>query len=224
MDLGDSYMGKRVRYHGDGTFTVARIRDTTWLDKEFVRVPGRLRWFSKYDNGWADLKLEGEIANIVGKGPSLDKLKKWNFPHGPIFGINEAIHTLEGLELKKLYCVQQDTRLKGKCQPKYATMLSSNMAAVHYRKYDKLYVYNPAELNLNYQTPTVICIITMLLKAGFTDFQLWGFDAAVNQDCMYAKSLGYHPGAGGLDPGRFILHKKAIEDLLDPYTFKFNMP
>ena len=49
-------------------------------------------------------------------------------------------------------------------------------------------------------------------------------DAAVTENCIYAKSIGYHPGAGGMDPGRFILHKKAIEALLDPYTFKFNMP
>jgi hypothetical protein len=98
------------------------------------------------------------------------------------------------------------------------------MAAIHYRNYEKLFVYNPAEIGLNYQTPTVICTITMLLKAGYSKFQLWGFDAAVSQNCMYADSIGYHPGAGGLDPGRFILHKKAIEDLLEGYDYEFNMP
>lgn len=224
MDLGDSYMGRRVRYHGDGTFTISRLRDTKIIDSHFTRVPGKARWFMKHDNAWTDVKLEGEIANIVGKGPSLDLIRDHHLKHGPVFAINEAIHAMEKLDIKDLYCVQQDTRLKNKCQPKYSTLITSSMAAVHYRDYDKLFVYNPAEINLNYQTPTVICIITMLLKRGFTDFQFWGFDAAITENCMYAKSIGYHPGLGGMDPGRFILHKKAIEDLLDPYTFKFNMP
>jgi hypothetical protein len=224
MDLGDSYMGNRVRYHGDGTFTILRLRDTTFIDKHFTRVPGKQRWFIRHHNAWTDIGLEGETANIIGKGPSLDSLRSWQFAKGPIFAINEAIHVVEKLDVKDTYCVQQDTGLRAKCLPKYATLIASNMAATHYRDYEKLYVYNPAEIGLNYHTPTVICIITMLLECGFTNFQFWGFDAAVNQNCMYAKSIGYHPGAGGLNPGRFVAHKKAIEDLLEGCEHKFNMP
>jgi hypothetical protein len=83
MDLGDSFMGHRVRYHGDGTFTVARLRDLSLIDKHFTRVPGRERWFIKNDNAWTDITFEGDTANIIGKGPSLDKLRSWHLKKGP---------------------------------------------------------------------------------------------------------------------------------------------
>jgi len=207
----------KLREAPDGTIYISRHdKDAiAWLDKHAHRLKNQLRWIPIYGE---KLELEalreifeGKVCQIVGKGPSLDYLRADHFDDGPIIALNEAALQVETLELpNKLFCLQQDAKLRDTCYCKSATMLISNKAANFYAKYDGVFVFDSRQYNLPLNSLSVSAAIAIARSLGATGFAMMCFDACVTGHLTYAKCIKYDVTWGG-SPDRFRTHRRKIE-------------
>jgi len=211
--------GMRVRVARDGSFFLPRSSKDTrlYMDDNYDRVPGYLRWFPKMTMGKDLAELAPAVKNkwicLVGKGPSLDRLSRSDFknPQELVIGINESIFHLESLSLENIvFGFQQDERLNNKCKPKKAPIILSRQAAQWYTDHDNKYVFRLAEQGLQTNSLSAICLIKIFSSLGCKGFRLYCFDACVNGDLAYAKVIGHSSSVGGT-PNRFNAHRGVIE-------------
>lgn len=208
-----------MRQFPDGTIWLPKpdAKKEAELDKTHDRIPGELKWVLRSeDQGlekFKNIHQDVEIAYIVGKGPSLDKLTGLYFnPKLPIFAINEAIHKLERLGLhltNPLYCVQQDWNLRKTCQPKYGKHFLSRSAYVAAANPNS-HAYNPKLLGATGNSLSADIAMRIAAKMGVKMCMFYGFDASINKNTSYAKEIGYLPDIAG-DPKRFLGHRKILE-------------
>lgn len=71
----------RLRRHADGSYWLPKANKQVEgeLDLQMNRIPGTLRWYPKYNSRpFEEIYdvIRGKEVNIVGKGPSLDLLRK----------------------------------------------------------------------------------------------------------------------------------------------------
>lgn len=190
------------------------------LDSEYIRVGKTLRWIPKLTKLDPDTIDFGESAYIVGKGPSLDKLRAKDLKNPwPILCINQSVHKIVGLGLlNRIYCFQQDSRLRDQCKANGAINIVSIYAA---NWYPEAYVYYPEKYGETGNTLTAVMAIK-ISKA--TNFILYAFDAITNKNLEYAKSIGMSSTAYGLRRDRFFGHKQPILNALVGKSFLFNRP
>ena len=223
-DIPDRVFNMRIRRSPDGTFWIPRNSKEVeqYLDKNYVRVKGELRWYpmSKGDDPLDGERetFEGKGCYIIGKGPSLDNLSESDFLNTdwPVICINEAIHKVEELDIENpVYTIQQDTGLKGTCQPKKPSskLLISYHARHHYSDSDNKIIYSPDDLGLSSSTLTVLCAIKIAQRLDTKQITMLCFDACVNKKTAYAKCVGYSETKGG-SADRFLKHRQRIDDVL----------
>lgn len=195
------------------------------LDTHLMRV-GPLEWSIKPSNS-SDISSMRDIykgleCNIIGKGPSLDRIK--TLPNLPTICINESIKKIEDLENPpdRLYCIQQDAHLKNTCYSKLGTMLLPYIAQSWYHDHPRVISYTPSALGLqnNYHGLSIIMAIRIAKLWGIKKINFYGCDSAVNKNVSYAKCIGYDPTRGG-DPNRFIRHLKQITDQLTGMDYEY---
>lgn len=208
----------RLRRNADGSYWIPKsdAQVEGQLDLQMNRVPGTLTWFPKYDSlPFEDIYsvVKGSIVNIIGKGPSMDKLTKQHTMGLPTFAINEAIHTAEKLNDPKItFGIVQDGNLKSTCRPKEAGLIVNARVVSWYNDYPKLWVFLPHFFGFSGNVLTAEVAIKLAIQGGATKIRMLAFDAAVSQDVSYAKSLGYPPNLYG-PPSRFLTHRQSIEAL-----------
>lgn len=156
-------------------------------------------------------------AYVVGKGPSLDYLRRSLFTdtRAPVVAINEAIHAVEKLNLPNpVFCFQQDGSLFSSCRPKNGTWVLSTQAWVRGKgdTYPKAIKYTPQELDSTPGSLTGLVALRALSRAGYTKATMVAFDAHFGKELGYAKVIGHtHIKAKRADD-RFIKNDQVMEE------------
>lgn len=165
-----------------------------FLDKEHVRQGNKLVWSlpvgERTVEAFADYceALSDEIY-IVGKGASLDKLRKEHFQAGrDIICINEAVHAIEALRLpNRITCIRQDNAGL-EILPLRATVLAHVKIAELYSEYPKVVLFDPVEdLGFPRLQVTAAAALAVARIAKCTQVSLYGFDATTTGDLSYTK-------------------------------------
>jgi len=214
----------RIRRHQDGSFWIPRPdRELEHqLNRLRVRVPGALRWFprgynkelSDYEDKHVDTK-----AWIIGKGPSLDFLKKDDLDGGVVICVNDSIKKINELEVDQpVYVIQQDSNLREECRPTNTDhiLIVNRGSKGWYADYRNRVPITPQALGVNHAGPTVILAIVIAKFLGCKEICFVSFDAATDLNCDYAKIIGHLSTEGG-NPNRFLGHKKIILHKADEY-------
>lgn len=126
-------------------------------------------------------KFSGKVI-ILGKGQSLEFIKKEDFDDVPIIALNSSIIQLEKLNLSNdIYSMQRNY---GVTVPKRAKLLLHDPLSKDFCKDTKLerYFFNEKLLGLPEQTPTALCAIKAAKFMGFTKIIMKCFDACTNGD------------------------------------------
>jgi len=208
----------RLRVHGDGSVSIVR-RDRVaerFLDEKMNRCKGERRWFPKFIAGSSKLTslqpiFVGKRCYIVGKGPSLDKLKKRDFPDtkAPIIALNESVLEVEKLDIPNpIFGLQQDSKLRDTCYPETAGIFVSQKAVPFYEGKDRVYAFSSLTYGLSINSLSVLAAMAIARSFGVQGFYFICFDAATSggKTLDYAKSVPYDATWGG-DPKRFKTHK-----------------
>jgi len=159
--------------------------------EDLLRYGDRLLWLPL---GNAKI-LEGEEytgrpALIVGKGPSLDHLRKDMIPSDfVVFACNESIQKVLSLDLPNpiMYC-QYDKTVKYMTEDVTKIIVSIECLSV-YRYRENCFV-------LNHMKPAPVGKLASLAaqKLGIKDIVLVGFDGAFGGSCDYAETLSLKTG------------------------------
>jgi hypothetical protein len=176
-------------------------------------------------------KYTGQTAYIVGKGPSLEFLRKAHICSGPVIAINEAIHKVEALGLDNpLYAMNKDgcriERAGHACPMAYpcpstvmilqAPGYSQNCFPEHPHR---IFV-NPVD-DLGFSLPTVMSVrmcISILRIMGCNKINLVCFDSMVNGDVRIFNGVTTEPsGASGHYAAVVPLVKKDLADIAHEY-------
>lgn len=209
----------RIVINADGSVNILRhdLEAEKWLNAHMIKMGNELRWRPRVDAlNLSNLDLGGEHAYVIGKGPSLDKLKPKHFtnPDSPVICINESVHKIEELGLPNpIYSVVQDAWLRGTCVPKKydTTAIVSINIKNYYEGVNKIFTFTNHQIlpkgTMNITVNIAICI---LKNKGFKSVTFMAFDAAMNGELEYAKSIGYSAtNKGPLE--RFKGHRKNME-------------
>lgn len=200
-----------VRLQKDGPLWLPRANPVIEkeLDKLFHRIEP-LKWDVKLPNydvlGLKDVHI-GQLAHIVGKGPSLDRLP-CPLDGGPILAINEAIHKVESLGMTG-YVVTQDYHID--CMPKFSTLLLHQRLRASYVTDLPVYLFNGCEPFKVRSQLTVLHAMCFAKLFGCVEAHLHCFDACVSGKTTYADCIGHGPtNSGGAGADRFLKHKELI--------------
>lgn len=206
-----------IRMGVDGSYWIPRSDKETeaYLDAKYVRVKNELKWVDKIASptkSYSDI-YKGQVCYIVGKGPSLDLLKKTAFAaEGPVLAINESLHKIESLNLNNpVYGLQLDHNLKETCKPSKETtrlLVGPNCANLYQDKTYKV-VMDPRSFGLIESCISAQFAIMIARLMGCVKLDMISFDGCVNNDFNYAKCIGYDSAVGGLKT-RFASHKPLI--------------
>jgi len=190
-------------------------------------------------------KYPGQTITIVGKGCSLQYLKKEHFVPGPVITINEAILTVESLELANpIYSMQKDggdrkksstNNLSADCdysndcssecramrRPKKATLLLHEMESKYcFPDYSDRYVFDLKELGLPGNECSIICAIQFGKFMGCNGFRFISFDAHVTGDTQI-----YVPGKQEtVKKGDYESQIPKIKQYVDGYNVEWIIP
>jgi len=171
-------------------------------------------------------KHKGTTGFIVGKGPSLLKLRAGHFEcfnRGPIIAINHAIHAVEALGAPSVYSMQRDgcdinERGNNPCEhdcnvrplgstgnggyPKYAVLILSHPESWFcYPNHPERYVFSDVnDLGFSERIPPSLPNAVMIAELmGVKEIKLLCFDS-INGDARavhFDKILASHERAGG---------------------------
>lgn len=221
----------RIRRGYDGIYYITR-RDPiaeAYLDKYCSRLENQLKWlpYTQSEN-LEELKslFKDQSCYIVGKGPSLDKLRLKHFKDStaPIIGLNEAVRVVEKLNPPNpLFGLQQDAKLQDTCYPEKASFFASVKTASWYAGRERVYIYDPRHYSLGFSELSVGAAIKIAQSLGAIHFTLISFDASVNGRLEYAKVIGYNAKKGG-KLTRFNTHRSRINAYLAETPTKWLIP
>lgn len=214
--LEHAKLGRLLR---DGTFFIPRKNKELEeiFDKLYEREPGELRWAPRIDYKYSldNLPKTDKPVIIVGKGPSLDNLKKSFFegyPDSPVLCINEALFKVESLDISNpVFLIQHD---KINCKPKLktTTCILDKDAQYKYPEISEKYIYSKHGIELS-TTLTVLAAIRIAVRYMITQqLVMICFDASTHGDIGYADIVGYDvkPLSDGIGGERFIKHRDLI--------------
>lgn len=211
-----------VRYLPDGTIVLLRSNSDTekWLDENYVRIAPN-RWAAKgknYLTYFTDY-CKDKIVNIIGKGPSLDKITTEELGHDTIqFCLNDSVHAIERLKAENVFCILQDCGvLRGKI-PQYANIFCPTRCAFNFVN---SYNYAESELDLKPESLSAIVAIAIAKRLGAKKLRFLAFDAA-NGNVDYAKSVGYSPALVG-KPIRFLEHWQRILRFVEVQSIEYEI-
>lgn len=128
-------------------------------------------------------------AYLVGKGPSLDEIQPgWFDADSPVWCLNQAASVMRALMPgRELHCVQNDPWIK------YAPPSDVTWHR-HHRVpaggHPDTVEYDPELLTGHWASPTCMCALELLYRAGYDDITLFGFDSHFSGTRDYADCLG----------------------------------
>ena len=160
---------------------------------------------------------------IVGKGPSLDRLTREDFPHNvsPIICINDSVKKVESLEtFNPIYSVQQDRYTRNACVPEKGLLFISCYSQDIIVDGSLKAVYCPIMFGEKKAVPTVVLAIKLAQYFGAIRFTFLCFDSCMSGDLTQAKcSLNYIEGR---ENESYKTHKDRIIKAVGirPYTFQ----
>ncbi len=213
----------RIRRGYDGTYYIIRknVQAEAYMDEHYSRLVNQLRWIPKKHATKRIESLrpmfEGQNCYVIGKGPSLDNVKAEHFDEGPIICLNESIHFIEALGLSnQIFALQQDARLKDACYPKQGYLFVSIKAANWYEGRPRVWPYDARKYGLFLNGLSVSAAIKIAKSLGTKCFTLVSFDASVNGNLKYARTITdrSHDVKWGGKPDRFRDHRAKIEECL----------
>lgn len=198
--------------------SIALLRDNKtseqYLDDHFCRVTGERRWWP-VARASAEIPKHPGVFTIIGKGPSLDRVKKEHL-EGTCIALNEAFIPMQKLGCQ--YGTQLDSWMKDVCYPHQGTLFCSPRAKLHYPGVKEALLLDPRQLGLTATPASLSYAILLAQKMGATKIRLIAFDALQNGNCDYAKVVGYEPTNMG-DPKRFLNQKAILAKITVPYEF-----
>jgi hypothetical protein len=224
----------RIRRSNDGLYYLTRRNREAeaYLDARYARLENQLKWYPTKDDPVGIQELgrcfEDKGCYIVGKGPSLDNIRKEHFPESwPIVCLNESIHAVEALGLENdVFALQQDAKLRDACYPATGTLLVSIKAANWYAELDRVCIYDPRVYGLRVGELSVGVAIKIAQSLRTKQITLVCFDASVNGHLGYAKAitLRSHEAEWGGNPNRFQGHMVRILKFLGDTPVEWVMP
>lgn len=157
-----------------------------------------MQYIKRQETGIAPFSVErfrnafpNRVANIVGKGQSLDFLQEKYLtadPNDPIFATNQAIQIVERLELDRpTFLVQQDAGLKERSGPKSAALLLHDRLTKTYKDYPWRFFYEGRRYGLSRASLTAESAIVCAKIMGCSFVRMICFDASVTGDLRYAR-------------------------------------
>jgi hypothetical protein len=213
-----------MRRHNDGSYWIPKQNASleAEMDSTMERVGNSLRWFPR-NLGFklSDFKdsQKGEKILLVGKGPSLDKLTKSLLDRYKIsLFINDSIKKADALGASA-HSIQQDGNLGTQCVPK---------SGMHFLSWysrgwnPKATIYKPEELGFAANSPTIIAAIKLCIYIGYTEFDLFAFDALkTNKITDYAKIIGYSSTSKRSNSERFFKQTKMVESAFKGFKWRY---
>lgn len=205
-----SYEGMRIHKNElDGSYSIARKhrKCEAYLDGIGIRVPNCLHWYLPYDGPRFDFT---EMVYIVGKGPSLDHLRKEDFDGvSSVICINDAINKVVSLGIRNpLYMCQLDIGLKDKCIVDGVTSILAPRVRPAIGIRPNVYYVHPRSVGPTAMTITCIYAMNLGQLMGVKQFKFMCFDACVTKKLGYADCIGKDGGK----PGRFLTHRQRINN------------
>ncbi len=201
LDIPKSIDKVRIRIGVDGLFWIHQKnkKAEAWLDKHLERIGTECRWRKKIVslNTFSSLKgtYQDQDCYIIGKGPSLDKLKRTDFvSNGPVIAINDSIRIIEGFKLANpIFAIQLDDRLKDSCLPRMGQMLAMMTCAEWYADHLNTYFFDWKDVNLKPGMPSLVPAVAVGKHMGCSSFKMMCFDAAVTKELGYAECIPEKP-------------------------------
>lgn len=200
----DIYFQRQFIKQGGTMYVVPNVNITHWgtkgypgnFEHEMMKRPGSPKFLNMIDR--LRFKHKGDICWIVGKGSSLQYLKKHHIGPGPIIAINESIIPIENLGLDNpIYSLQKDADPPDKdpiAPPKKAALLIHERETPNRHKdYLPRYTFdNPMDFNCSWNTCSAVTATNIALMMGCTWIVYVSFDAAVtgNLDVCHYKPDG----------------------------------
>lgn len=145
----------------------------------------------------SDLKdqYKNQICYIIGKGSSLDNLKKEHFIdiHAPIITLNETITKIEDMNIYShpIFSLQQDGVAECMREPKYSFLLLSQVSKQYFPDYRRRIVFSRVkDLGIASSKYTAITAIEIARLMGCNKLIFISFDTCYNGDYGYPKTLG----------------------------------
>jgi len=219
---------KEARILSDGTFIVnpcTRGMELK-LDANFQRCKNQRRWYLKPNYpDVEDLRdeFQGDAVNIVGKGPSLDHIKKEHLIEGaPTICINESVYKLASQGVSNLYSLQQDARV-GVLEGDFKKIVSYRASKV-YDITENVYLYVPVKYNCHTASISSVCAIEICKSFGVKKFRMLCFDASVTNETEYAQCVTEHTPRDGLSPYRFLRHRGFMLPSLTDSSVEWALP
>lgn len=174
---------------------------------------------------------------IIGKGTSLQFLKKEHIGEGIIITLNEAILKIEEFDLPNItysmqkdgydadhrnICVCKNEGRKDSCcmvLPKKATLLVHALESIKcFEDYTPRYVFNNNDFGLEWNNPSVFSVIKVAQYMGCSKLNFLCFDSMVN-----GSNMGFCPGKG-IYSNHYTMHKKKIMSMLKDIPHAFITP
>jgi hypothetical protein len=187
------------------------------MDNHYCRVRGETRWWPLAADPtvlpFIRDRHKGQEISIIGKGPSLDRLKKEHIT-GPTIALNEAFAIAQKLGVE--YGTQLDAWMKDACYPHQGILFCSPRSKLHYTGVKNAKLLDPRQLGLTATPSSLEYAIALAIRMGATKIRLIAFDAMQNGNCDYANAVGYKPTNMG-DPKRFLKHG----DILKKFKIEF---
>lgn len=181
----------RLRNHNDGSITISRYHKETVdeLDKNYIRVGNKLKWFPIVEgtNHINDLSID--LSNgcyIVGKGESLDKVTKESFKlRIPIFCINHSVTIISQLGLDNKIIATQFDAYTGKIDNGNYDLIVSAYVDRLYKDRKNKYI----DIDCGLHT-SIEYLLRLITERHCPIVYLIGFDSCTSGSMGYAKKLG----------------------------------
>jgi uncharacterized Rossmann fold enzyme len=158
---------------------------------------------------------------IVGKGPSLDRISKEDFPNAAaaVMCINDAVQKIESLGIPNpIYAVQQDRHPRNDCVPKNGLLFVSCYSEYVVTDCALKAVYCPSMFGEIKVVPTVVMAIHLAKYFGAKRLTFLCFDSCLSGDLTYAK-CEVIPNRG--TPEALKTHKARIHRAAGKTPYKF---
>lgn len=221
----------RLIWNEDGSFFIPRNNREleNYLDRYCIKVENR-KYFPPIMEGYSIERLKDkykdQVAYVVGKGPSLDKLTPEYFKEpGPVICVNDSINLIPKLD-HPIFVTQSDLNLKEDCLPKdeNVAMLLHIRLQKFYRNFHNKYFFHGSQLDPNLAGPGGAVGSCFGKYMGCKKIVLLCFDACVNKNTAYAKCVGYESNRWGMSPNRFLQHRQKIDKFLTDIDNEWIIP
>lgn len=155
-------------------------------------------------------KFPGETATLIGKGPSLGRVKSEDLTR-PTICINESIHAIES-HSNADFIIQSDGKLKDACFPRRATLLLHSAAKGWYPGVKNKILFDAREtFKETYGQPSAVYALYFIKLMGCVKVRMLAFDAATSGNIGYAVGTPEKYLTEKIAGERFLKHKFIIE-------------